>query len=81
MTLFPRLDTHWPFRYPLLVLKDVYRYDQVWLFPPKYQGLDGSLNSSFELSDNSSGGYFKNFMTGMCGPNLEDTPYSCKAQA
>ena len=22
------------------------------------------------------GGYFRNFMTGVCGPNFEDTPYS-----
>ena len=26
-------------------------------------------------------GYFRNFMTGLCGPNLEDTPYSYKGQA
>ena len=27
------------------------------------------------------GGYFRNFMKGVCGPNLEDTPYSYKGQA
>ena len=27
------------------------------------------------------GGYFRNFMTGLCGPNLEGTPYSYKGQA
>ena len=29
----------------------------------------------------NSGGYFKNFMTWVCGLNLEDTPYSYKGQA
>ena len=51
MTLFPRLGTHWPFRYSLLV-----KILSVLLLPPKYQGLDESLISSFVLSDNSSGG-------------------------
>ena len=73
MTLFPRLGTHWPFRYSLLV--------KMSIGIAKYQGLDESLISSFELSDDSSGSYFRNFMTGLCGPNLEDTPYSYKAQA
>ena len=27
------------------------------------------------------GGYLRNFMTGVCGPDLEDTPYSYKCQA
>ena len=44
----------------------------------KYHGLDEYLISSFELSDNSSGSYFRNFMTEVCGPNLKDTPYSYK---
>ena len=74
MTLFQRLGTHWPFKYSLLV--KMYSF-----LIPKYQGLDESLISSFELSDDSSGSYFRNFITGVCGPNPEDTPYSYKAQA
>ena len=66
MTLFPRLGTHWPFRYSLLV--KMYSF-----LIPKYQGLDESLISSFELSDDSSGSYFRFFMTEVCGPNPEDT--------
>ena len=46
MTLFPRLGTHWPFRYSLLVKMSI--------------GIASSSEvspiSSFELSDNSSGG-------------------------
>ena len=26
------------------------------------------------------GGYFRNFITGVCGPNLEDTPIHIKAK-
>ena len=48
MTLFPRLGTNWPFRYSLLVKMSI-----GIAFPPKYQGLDESLISSFELSYNS----------------------------
>ena len=35
----------------------------------------------FFLGGKLGGGYFRNFMTGLCGPNLEDTPYSYKGQA
>ena len=70
----------------ILNLNEKYAFRTVKIEPkidflPKYQGLDESLISSFELSDDSSGGYFRTFMTGVCGPNLEDTPCSCKAQA
>ena len=76
MTLFPRLGTHWHFRYSLLVKMSIGIAS-----PPQYHRLDESLISSFERSDNSSGGYFRNFMTEVCGPNLKDTPYSFKTQA
>ena len=50
MTLFPRLGTHWPFRYSLLVKMSIGIASS-----SEVSGLDESLISSFELSDNSSG--------------------------
>ena len=40
-----------------------------------------SLVTSLLGGGGEGGGYFRNFMTGVCGPNLEDTPYSYKGQA
>ena len=77
MTFFPKIRQTLAFQI-LSASEDVYRYS---FLIPKYQGLDESLISSFELSDDSSGGYFRNFIRGVFGPSLEDTPYSYKAQA
>ena len=39
------------------------------------------LSIARELTSGGGGGYFKKIMMGVCGPNLEDTPYSYKGQA
>ena len=39
------------------------------------------ISLMFLLVLNSVGGYFKNILTGVCGPNLEDIPHSYKGQA
>ena len=52
-----------------MLLINVYRYPS---FPIRKIVDWMNLIYSFELSDDSSGSYFRNFMTGLCGPILED---------
>ena len=59
MTLFPRLGTHWPFRYSLLVKISIGIASS-----SEVSWTDESLISSFELSDNSSGGLLQIFYDG-----------------
>ena len=69
-TVIPNLNEKYAFR--------TVKIDPQIDFLPKYQGLDGSLISSFELSDDSSGGYFRNFMTGCVGQTLKTLPVHVK---